>query len=123
MATRYSPGSDYIVCNRGQQKGKAISKQRMAQWIMDTITLAYEAEGETPLGVSHRSGRSLVVRRWQTFVELRVGRLPTRSLGSIAYMSNQFPPVFSPQKGSDTERTCSELACGVLKRLILQRVP
>ncbi len=29
----------------GQQKGKAVSKQRMAHWIVDAITLAYEAQG------------------------------------------------------------------------------
>ncbi len=41
-------------------------------------------------------------------------RLPTRSLGFIAYVSNRFPPVFSPQTGSGTERPGSESACGVL---------
>ncbi len=34
-----------FVCYRGQQKGKAVSKQRMAHWIVDAITLAYEAHG------------------------------------------------------------------------------
>ncbi len=33
-----------FVCYGGQQKGKAISKQRMAHWIVDAITLAYEAQ-------------------------------------------------------------------------------
>ncbi len=32
-------------CYGGQQKGKAVSKQRMAHWIVDAITLAYEAQG------------------------------------------------------------------------------
>ncbi len=120
-----------FVCYGGQQKGKAVSKQRMAHWIVDAITLAYEAQGvPCPLrlrahstGVLHRPGRWLVAPRLQTSVELRVGRLPTRSLGSIACVSNRFPPVFSPQTGSGTERPCSESAYGVTKRLILQRVP
>ncbi len=34
-----------FVCYGGQQKGKAVSKQRMAHWIVDAITLAYEAQG------------------------------------------------------------------------------
>ncbi len=34
-----------FVCYGGQQKEKAVSKQRMAHWIVDTITLAYEAQG------------------------------------------------------------------------------
>ncbi|CAM4609726.1 unnamed protein product [Leuciscus chuanchicus] len=29
----------------GQQKGKAVSKQRMANWIVDAIALAYQAQG------------------------------------------------------------------------------
>ncbi len=33
-----------FVCYGGQQKGKAVSKQRMAHWIVDAITLAYEAQ-------------------------------------------------------------------------------
>ncbi len=34
-----------FVCYGGQQKGKAVSKQRMAHWIVDAITLTYEAQG------------------------------------------------------------------------------
>ncbi len=34
-----------FVCYGGQQKGKAVSKQRMAHWIVDAITLAYESQG------------------------------------------------------------------------------
>ncbi len=60
----------------------------------------------TPLGVLHRPGR------W--VVELWIERLQTRSLGFIAYVSNRFPPVFSPQMGSGTEKPCSESACGIL---------
>ncbi len=32
-----------FVCYGGQQKGKAVSKKRMAHWIVDAIILAYEA--------------------------------------------------------------------------------
>ncbi len=103
----------------------------MAHWIVDAITLAHEAQGVLcPLRLHGHSTRG-VASFWalargasgKTSVELRVGRLPTGLLGSIAYVSNRFPPVFSPQMSRGTERACSESACGILKRLILQRVP
>ncbi len=34
-----------FVCYRGQQKGKAVSKQRLAHWIVDAIVLAYQTQG------------------------------------------------------------------------------
>ncbi len=34
-----------LVCYGGRQKGNAVSKQRMAHWIVDAITLAYQAQG------------------------------------------------------------------------------
>ncbi|KAL0198781.1 hypothetical protein M9458_007321, partial [Cirrhinus mrigala] len=34
-----------FVCFGGWQKGNAVSKQRMAHWIVDAITLAYQAQG------------------------------------------------------------------------------
>ncbi len=33
-----------FVCHGGRQKGNAVSKQRMAHWIVDAITLAYQAQ-------------------------------------------------------------------------------
>ncbi|KAL0179569.1 hypothetical protein M9458_025011, partial [Cirrhinus mrigala] len=33
-----------FVCYGGQQKGNAISKPRMAHWIVDAIILAYQAQ-------------------------------------------------------------------------------
>ncbi|KAL1254223.1 hypothetical protein QQF64_016452 [Cirrhinus molitorella] len=42
----YIKTSDQLfVCHRGRQKGNAVSKQRMAHWIVDAITLAYQAQG------------------------------------------------------------------------------
>ncbi len=34
-----------FVFHGGRQKGNAVSKQRMAHWIVDAITLAYQAQG------------------------------------------------------------------------------
>ncbi len=34
-----------FVCHGGRQKGNAVSKQRMAHWIVDAVTLAYQAQG------------------------------------------------------------------------------
>ncbi len=35
-----------FVCHGGQQKGKAVSKQRLAHWIVDAVALAYQSQGE-----------------------------------------------------------------------------
>ncbi|KAL0195641.1 hypothetical protein M9458_009213, partial [Cirrhinus mrigala] len=35
-----------FVCFGGQQKGNAVSKQRLAHWVVDVITLAYQCQGE-----------------------------------------------------------------------------
>ncbi len=100
-----------FVCHGGRQKGNAVSKQRMAHWIVDAITLAYQAQGvPCPFRLRAHStrsvaspGRWLVAPHWQIFVELRAGRPLTHSLDSIAFVWNRFPPVFSPQTGRSTE--------------------
>ncbi len=49
-----------FVCHGGQQKGKAVSKQRLAHWIVDVVALAYQSQGEPcPLGVRAHSTRSV----------------------------------------------------------------
>ncbi|KAL0155801.1 hypothetical protein M9458_050064, partial [Cirrhinus mrigala] len=35
-----------FVCFGGQQMGNAVSKQRLAHWVVDAITLAYQCQGE-----------------------------------------------------------------------------
>ncbi len=69
-----------FVCYGGQQKGKAVSKQRLAHWIVDAITLAYQSQGEPcPLGVRAHATQSVASARWrtaplwQTSVELWAG--------------------------------------------------
>ncbi|KAL0165108.1 hypothetical protein M9458_040861, partial [Cirrhinus mrigala] len=48
-----------FVCFGGQQKGNAVSKQRLAHWVVDAISLAYEGQGEPcPLGARAHSTRS-----------------------------------------------------------------
>ncbi len=45
-----------FVCHGGQQKGKAVSKQRLAHWIVEAVALAYQSQGEPcPLGVRAHS--------------------------------------------------------------------
>ncbi len=47
-----------FVCFGGQQKGKAVSKQRLAHWIVEAIVLAYQARRlPCPLGVRAHSTR------------------------------------------------------------------
>ncbi len=49
-----------FVCFGGQQKGRAVSKQRLAQWIVDAIVLAYQARRlPCPLGVRAHSTRGV----------------------------------------------------------------
>ncbi len=48
-----------FVCHGGQQRGKAVSKQRLAHWIVEAVALAYQSQGEPcPLGVRAHSTRS-----------------------------------------------------------------
>ncbi len=45
-----------FVCHGGQQKARAVSKQRLAHWIVDAVALAYRSQGEPcPLGVRAHS--------------------------------------------------------------------
>ncbi|KAL0194596.1 hypothetical protein M9458_008168, partial [Cirrhinus mrigala] len=59
-----------IVCFGGQQKGNGVSKQRLAHWAFDAITMAYQCQGEPcPLGVRAHSTRSADICRaagWAT---------------------------------------------------------
>ncbi len=49
-----------FVCHGGRQKGKAVSKQRMAHRIVDAITLAYQAQGvPCPFRLRAHSTRSV----------------------------------------------------------------
>ncbi len=49
-----------FVCFGGQQKGKAVSKQRLAHWIVEAIVLAYQARRlPCPLGVREHSTRGV----------------------------------------------------------------
>ena len=59
--TRCLRTSDQLfVCYGGQQKGKAVSKQRLSHWIVDAIVLAYQARDlPCPLGVRAHSTRSV----------------------------------------------------------------
>ncbi len=49
-----------FVCYEGQQKAQAVSKQRMAHWIVDAIALAYQAQGvPCPLRLRAHSTRNI----------------------------------------------------------------
>ncbi len=40
----FKTSDQFFVCYGGQQKGKAVSKQRLAHWIVDAIVLAYQSQ-------------------------------------------------------------------------------
>ncbi|KAL0189006.1 hypothetical protein M9458_016105, partial [Cirrhinus mrigala] len=49
-----------FVCYGGQQKGKAVSKQRISHWLVDAIRIAYQARGlPCPLGVRTHSTKDI----------------------------------------------------------------
>ena len=57
-----------FVCYGGRQKGNAVSKQRMARWIVDAIALAYQAQGvPCPFRLRAHSTRS-VASSWRWLV-------------------------------------------------------
>ncbi len=85
-----------FVCHGGQQKGKAVSKQRLAHWIVEAVLLVYQSEGEPcPLGLRAHSTRSVASSHafWQTSAELRAGRRRTPSQDSTISALSQFLPV------------------------------
>ncbi len=53
-----------FVCYGGQRKGKAVSKQRMANWIVDAIALAYQAQNVPCLLRLHAHSMSGVSSSW-----------------------------------------------------------
>ncbi len=60
---------------------KAVSKQRLAHWLVEAVALAYQSQGEPcPLGVRH-------------LAELRAGRHQTPSQDSTISALSQFLPV------------------------------
>ncbi len=49
-----------FVCYGGSTKGRAVSKQRLSHWIVDTITEAYANQGlECPLHIRGHSTRAI----------------------------------------------------------------
>ncbi len=86
-----------FVCHRGQQKGKAVSKLRLAHWIVDAIVLVYQSQGEPcPLGMRAHSTPThwRTAPLWQTSVELWAGRHRTPSRDSTVSALSQFLPVW-----------------------------
>ncbi len=90
-----------FVCHGGRQKGNAISRQGMAHWIVDAITLAYQAQG-VPCSFRLRahSTRS-VASSWAlahstslTDIFRAAGWATPNTFARFVW--NRFTPVFSP---------------------------
>ncbi len=101
-----------FVCHGGRQKGKAVSKQRMAHWIVDAITLAYQAQGvPCPFRLRAHSTRSVAsswaLARGASLTDIcRAAGWATPNTFTRFYslrVEKRFPPVFSPQTGRSTE--------------------
>ncbi len=98
-----------FVCHGGQQKGKAVSKQRLAHWIVEAVALAYQSQGEPcPLGVRAHSTRSVASSHalangasLADICELRAGRHRTPSQDSTISALSQFLPVYWVSNGRE----------------------
>ncbi len=90
-----------FVCHGGRQKGNAISRQGMAHWIVDAITLSYQAQG-VPCSFRLRahSTRSVasswaLARRISLTDIFRAAGWATPNTFA-RFVWNWFTPVFSP---------------------------
>ncbi|KAI2668407.1 ORF V: Enzymatic polyprotein [Labeo rohita] len=85
-----------FVCFGGQQKGNAVSKQRLAHWVVDAISLSYQNQGEPcPLGVRAHSTQSVASsyahhRRVGVRLVSACCAIPN---GSVRYFPQLFPPA------------------------------
>ncbi len=80
-----------FVCHGGQQKGKAVSKQRLAHWIVEAVALAYQSQGSVAPSHALVHGASLAdicrAASWATpntfarFYNLHVEPVSSRVLG------------------------------------------
>ncbi|XP_053351317.1 uncharacterized protein LOC128520900 [Clarias gariepinus] len=62
-----------FICFASPVKGKALSKQRLAHWIVEAITLAYSSKSVLlPLGVKAHSTRAMATS-WALFKGMSVG--------------------------------------------------
>ncbi|KAI2660982.1 Tyrosine recombinase slr0733 [Labeo rohita] len=95
-----------FVCFGGQQKGNAVSKQRLAHWVVDAISLSYQNQGEPcPLGVHAHSTRSVAssyaLAHGASLADIYIRRAGDRLVsaccatptGSVRYIPQLFPPV------------------------------
>ncbi len=105
----------HVVCHGGQQKGKAVSKQRLAHWIVEAVALAYQSQGEpcplgvglTPLGVLLPLMRWCTVPLWWTSAELRTWRHRTPSQDStISVLSQSLPMCWVTGKWAGRTGRC-----------------
>ncbi len=92
----FSSSEQLFVCHGGQQKGKAVSKQRLAHWIVEAVALAYQSQGKPcPLGVRHlplpMCWRTAPL--WWTSAELRAGRHRTPLQDSTVSALSQSLPM------------------------------
>lgn len=64
---QFRQSDQLFVCYGGARKGAPVSKQRLSNWIVETITLAYKAAGRTlPWGITCHSTRA-ISSSWAVF--------------------------------------------------------
>ncbi|KAL0195108.1 hypothetical protein M9458_008680, partial [Cirrhinus mrigala] len=68
-----------FVCFGGQQKGNAVSKQRLAHWVVDAITLVYQCQGASLADICRAAGWA-TPNTFARFYNLRVEPVSSRVL-------------------------------------------
>ncbi|XDV45554.1 hypothetical protein PO909_013639 [Leuciscus waleckii] len=88
-AALWRKSDQLFVCFGSPNKGGPVSKQRMSKWVVEAISLAYEAAGQpSPLAVRSHSTRSMAASKplyqeclYRTFVMRQAGPHRTPSSG------------------------------------------
>ncbi len=117
--TQLAPGPVQI-CVPPSKPASTDAVQNLGGWGAGPVSIG-------PAGPGSRNALSWAMARGASLADIyRAACWATRKTFTRFYSLRVEPVsscVFSPQTVSGTKRPCSESACGVLKRLILQRVP
>ncbi len=80
---RFRSSEQLFVCYRDQQKGKAVSKQRLTHWIVEAIALAYQSQSCTSASLADicRAAGWATMNTFTRFYSLNVEPISSHVLG------------------------------------------
>ncbi|KAI2647811.1 Translation initiation factor IF-2 [Labeo rohita] len=85
--TSFRCSEQLFVCFGGQQKGNDVSKQRLAHWVVDAITLAYQCQADIC-----RAAGWVTLNTFARFYSLRVEPVSSRVLSYIFFPHDSSAP-------------------------------